>query len=332
MRVTVIGAGVAGLCSAIELVERGIEVDVVDRTTGPGPDSCSWRAGGMLAPWCEGENAEAEVVRGGQIALNWWPRHIAGVQRNGTLVVAAPRDGGELDRFYRRTENRQWLDEPGVAALEPDLAGRFRKALYFPEEGHLDPRDALAQLRERLASRGVTVRYGVDGASPRASELTLDCRGLSARDALLDLRGVRGEMLILRTHEISLARPVRFLHPRIPLYVVPRGDGLFMVGATMIESADAGGASARSAIELLSAAFALHPAFGEAEIVEIGAGVRPAFPDNLPRIEQRGATTYLNGLYRHGFLLAPAYAARAAEHIALLMEDRHEADRQRRRA
>ena len=133
-----------------------------------------------------------------------------------------------------------------------------------------------------------------------------------ARDALADLRGVRGEMLILRTREIRLSRPVRFLHPRIPLYVMPRADGHFMVGATMIESAARGPVTARSAIELLSAAYALHPAFGEADIVEMRADVRPAFPDNLPRLVTRGPRTYLNGFYRHGFLLAPAFAQSAA--------------------
>ena len=85
-----------------------------------------------------------------------------------------------------------------------------------------------------------------------------------------------------------------------------------MVGATSIESASRGPVTARSAIELLSAAYALHPAFGEAEIVEMRADARPAFPDNLPRLVARGRRTYLNGLYRHGFLLAPAFAERAA--------------------
>src|SRR5271170_7917205 len=82
--------------------------------------------------------------------------------------------------------------------------------------------------------------------------------------------------------------------------------------ARMIESADQGGVSVRSAIELLSAAWALHPAFGEAEIVEMGADVRPAFPDNEPRIVERGGRIYVNGFYRHGFLLAPCYAEWAA--------------------
>ena len=87
-----------------------------------------------------------------------------------------------------------------------------------------------------------------------------------------------------------------------------RGDGRFMLGATSIESEDTG-VSVRSALELLGAAYAVHPAFGEARIVEFGSGLRPAFPDNLPRITiARDNRIAVNGLYRHGFLIAPALA------------------------
>ena len=96
---------------------------------------------------------------------------------------------------------------------------------------------------------------------------------------------------------------------------MPWGDGFFMVGASVIESEEAGPVSVRSALELLGSAYALHPAFGEAEIVEMGAGVRPSFPDNVPKIVVRGRTLYVNGLYRHGFLLAPALAELAADYL-----------------
>ncbi|TGS93529.1 FAD-dependent oxidoreductase, partial [Mesorhizobium sp. M8A.F.Ca.ET.213.01.1.1] len=98
------------------------------------------------------------------------------------------------------------------------------------------------------------------------------------------------EMLILRAPDVSLSRPVRLLHPRFPLYIVPRADHRFMIGATMIESQSGGSITARSIMELLSSACALHPAFGEAEVLETGVGVRPAFPDNLPRVETSGDT------------------------------------------
>ena len=121
---------------------------------------------------------------------------------------------------------------------------------------------------------------------------------------LHDLRGVKGEMLVIRCPDVTLTRPVRLLHPRMPLYIVPRGDGVYMLGATMIESEDSSRITARSMLELLSAAYALNPAFGEAEVLEIGVDLRPAFPDNLPRIRRLGRTIYANGLYRHGYLLA----------------------------
>ncbi|WP_131194141.1 glycine oxidase ThiO [Lichenihabitans psoromatis] len=316
MRVIVVGAGVAGLVTAVQLAERGASVDVVDRGAYLGAASCSWFAGGMLAPWCEAESAEPAVTHLGQMALDWWPAHIAGTVALGTLVVAPPRDTAELSRFSKRTTDFEWLDQDAVARLEPDLDGRFRKALFFPQEAHLDPRRALVALAARLEQMGVRISFDRDVSIPDLdADRIVDCRGFAAAADLPDLRGVKGEMVVIRTHEIKLHRPIRMLHPRIPLYIVPRQDGLFMIGATSIESADRSRITARSMIELLSAAYALHPAFGEAEVVEIGTDVRPAFPDNLPAIRRDGKIVRLNGLYRHGFLLSPAFARMAADAV-----------------
>ncbi|SEL53436.1 glycine oxidase [Bosea lupini] len=333
MRVAVIGAGVAGLVTALELAKRGIAVDVFERSAALGEQACSWAAGGMLAPWCERESAEEAVVTLGRQALDWWPRHYAGTLAQGTLVLAPARDAGELTRFAARTSGFARLDAEGVAALEPDLAGRFRQGLFFAQEAHLDPRRAMAALVEALQAAGVPFHYGVEADETELdADRIIDCRGLTARDRLGALRGVRGEMLVLRTDEIRLSRPVRLLHPRIPLYVVPRSDGHFMIGATMIESDDRRRVSARSAIELLSAAYALHPAFGEAEIVELRADVRPAFPDNLPGIVEDGRTLRVNGLFRHGFLLSPALAGQVADRLLASRELPDAHHRQRRHA
>lgn len=313
--VKIIGAGVAGLTVAAELVERGLTVHLYDKSPCVGVASCSWYAGGMLAPWCERESAEEAVARLGNEAADWWQRHGATVTRKGSLVVAPPRDMADLTRFSRRTENFEWVDGARIAELEPSLNGRFRKALYFPTEAHLNPRDALNNLSCFIQEKGAIVHWDCDGMSADDADITIDARGFSASGILPDLRGVKGEMLIIKSDEITLRRPTRMLHPRFPLYIVPRADGHFMIGATMIESGERGRITARSMIELLSAAYALHPAFGEAEIIEIGTDVRPAFPDNLPRIIRQKDTYYLNGLYRHGFLLAPALARMAAETI-----------------
>ena len=320
MRISVIGAGIAGLTCALELAERGASVELLERAPRLDAAGCSWFAGGMLAPWCECENSGPLIAALGTESLAWWRTQFPGTIVNGTLVVAHARDTGELVQFGRRTTHFESVSGETIAALEPELAGRFAQGLYFREEGHLDPRAALAAVAGRLAERGVHVRFGTEVTVRPAARAVLDCTGLAARVRLADLRGVKGEMLLLRLTELTLDRPVRVLHPRHPLYVVPRGEGLFMVGATMIESDVGTRISARSMLELLSAAYALHPAFGEAQILEIGTGVRAAFPDNLPRLRQVGGVLHVNGLYRHGFLLAPALARRAAD---VLLEGRH---------
>jgi glycine oxidase len=309
--VRIIGAGVVGLTTALTLAERGARVTLVERSRELGGNA-SWLAGGMLAPFCEGESAPPSVVELGQHAIDWWDARVPGVTRRGTLVVAPPRDASEIDRFAARTKAHVRVDETRIAELEPDLGGRFRRGLFFADEGHLDPRLALAALTERLRSEGGEIRFGADGDAPGEADAVVDCRGWAAREKLPELRGVRGEMMRIRSGEVRLTRAVRFLHPRIPLYIVPRANNEFMIGATMIESAEKGAVSVRSAIELLSAAYALHPAFGEAEILEMSADVRPAYPDNEPRIEERGDRIFVNGFFRHGFLLAPAFAERAA--------------------
>lgn len=309
--VSILGAGVCGLTIATEIVARGGNVRLHDPAGGPGAHGCSWWAGGMLAPHCERESADEAVVRLGAEAADWWDRHAGGVARNGSLVVALGRDRGELKRFARRTEGYVELTPAAVAALEPDLADRTAGALFFKTEAHLSPRDAVVSLRDGLAAKGVHV--STEPSSPAAQ--TIDCRGLAARDALSDLRGVKGEMLILRCPDIMLGRPVRLLHPRFPLYIVPRGDDVYMLGATMVEATERGRITARSMMELLNAAYALHPAFGEAEVLEIGVDARPAFPDNLPRLRRRGDTVYANGLFRHGYLLAPALARMTADYL-----------------
>jgi glycine oxidase len=333
--IIVIGAGVAGLTSALELADRGLAVEVVERGRVLGEGSCSWMAGGMLAPWCERATTEPEVAAWGAPSIDWWAERFPETVCKGSLVVAQPRDLPDLTRFAQRTERFDWLDADRIAELEPDLGGRFRRALFFANEAHLDPRRALAALARRLQDQGVAIRFGVELAPQDAqADIVVDCRGLAAQDSLPDLRGVRGEMVVVRSSDVSLQRPVRLLHPRIPLYIVPRGNGLFMIGATMIESERRGPVSVRSAVELLGAAYALHPAFGEAEIVELGADLRPAFPDNLPDVRRSGHVLHANGLFRHGFLLAPALARRAADAVlSMLQPETNHADLpQRRRA
>jgi glycine oxidase len=271
----------------------------------------------MLAPFCEAEAAEPIVRELGLRSMELWREAYPRVTANGTLVVAATRDRAELVRFARMTDGYEKLDAEALHALEPGLGGRFAAGLYYAAEAHMAPHEAMRFLLDAVRTAGAAVAFATtwDGHSSR-EETVVDCRGLAARGEVGGLRGVRGERIIVQAREVDLGRPVRLLHPRHPLYVVPWGSGRYMVGATVIESDDASPITVRSALELLGSAYALHPGFAEGEIVDMGAGARPAFADNVPKIVARGRMLHVNGLYRHGFLLAPVLAELVADYLA----------------
>ena len=315
--ITVKGAGILGLWQALTLAHAGHRVTLIDTATDPLATSASAQAGAMLAPDCEAESAPPIVRDQGRRALELWLATVPGIVRSGSLVTALPRDLPDLDLFARKTERHRTLGTGELAASEPNLAGRFPRALHFENEAHLVTPAALVFLLDAVKAAGVTIVFGESARSIEECALVIDCRGLAARDILPDLRGVRGERLVLRAQEVTLRHPVRLLHPRHPIYVVPWGDGRFLVGATMIESEDGGPITVRSALDLLGAAYALVPAFGEAQILEATAGLRPAFPDNVPRARVLGPNHIaVNGAYRHGWLLAPALAEAVAGYVA----------------
>ncbi|MEZ5820712.1 MAG: FAD-dependent oxidoreductase [Xanthobacteraceae bacterium] len=313
--VNIIGAGIAGAWQALLFAQAGHAVTLHERSDAGMTESTSHWAGGMLAPWCEAETSEAVVFRLGIHSLKLWRQHFPNTEFNGSLVVAHARDRSDFERFARLTTDYRRLDAAGIGELEPSLEGRFRDALFYPDEGHVEPRRVLPELHARIVEAGGTVKFGSDVDIEGLDGIVIDCRGLAAReDSEPELRGVKGEMIVIETSEVELSRPVRLIHPRWPLYVIPRGDNRFMLGATSIEAED-WGVSVRSALELLGAAYSVHPAFAEARILEFGSGLRPAYPDNLPRITVDRNRISVNGLYRHGFLLAPALAELALGYV-----------------
>lgn len=128
MRIAIIGAGVAGLTCAVELAERGVAVEVFERASVIGQTSCSWYAGGMLAPWCELERAEPLISTLGEQSVAWWSRQFSEVVHKGTLVVAHGRDAVELTRFAQRTHRHRRVAAALIEMLEPDLGGASTRA------------------------------------------------------------------------------------------------------------------------------------------------------------------------------------------------------------
>jgi glycine oxidase len=315
----VLGSGIAGLWQALLMRKAGFPVTVYEASSAP---AASWWAGGMLAPDCETESAEPIIAQLGRKGIELWQQHCSDqVSSNGSLVLAHGRDRADFQRFAHMTQNHKLLDGEKIKNLEPHLDGRFNQGLFFAGEGHVEPRNALKALREQLTASGVSFQEGEVCSTDQREGITLDCRGLGARGSLNDLRGVKGETITVETSEITFSRPIRLLHPRWPLYVVPRQNNHYLIGATMIESEETG-VSMRSTMELLNVAYALHPAFAEARIVELGCGLRPAFPDHNPKIIIKGRVIHINGLFRHGYLIAPALAALVRNYLC--KGDHHE--------
>lgn len=337
----VLGAGLMGRLLALALARAGCEVDLFE-AGGPDAEGAAARvAAAMLAPLAESAVAPPSVVRMGHHGLDRWPTLIASLalpvffQREGTLVLWHRQDAAEAARLKRVLAHTgevvpelpamQTLDVAGIEALEPSLGRRFAQALLLPDEGQLDNRALLASLlatlqalpRVRLHWQAARTLDDFRPGEAGQPERVIDCRGLGARPQWNALRGVRGEVIRVHAPEVALRRPTRLVHPRYPIYIAPKPDHLFVIGATEIESDDMSPASVRSTLELLSAAYAVHSGFAEARIVEIATQCRPTLPDNLPAVrELRPNVMQINGLYRHGFLIAPAILDVAMELLA----------------
>mgnify|MGYP002347278663 CR=1 FL=1 len=328
--IALLGAGLMGRLLAFSLAQQGHRVQVYE-AGGPQADGAAARvAAAMLAPLAESAVTEPGVVRMGQHALKRWPQIIQSLpapvffQQQGTLIVWHRQDATDASRLrglLEKTQSQiltlptlQVLDSAGVAAADPALAQRFHQGLLLPDEGQLDNRQLLAALALGMEQLGVQVHWHTprevsdfQPGSPGHPDWVIDCRGLGARRHWDTLRGVRGEVIRIHAPEVTLARPTRLVHPRYPIYIAPKEDHLFVIGATEIESDDMSPASVRSTLELLSAAYTVHSGFAEGRIVEIASQCRPTLPDNLPAIRMlQPRVMELNGLYRHGFMISPA--------------------------
>ena len=336
--VAILGAGLMGRLMAVTLAHAGCKVDVFEAGSAEAEGAAARVAAAMLAPLAESAVAPVSVVRMGQHALARWPELLAPLaqpvffQREGTLVLWHRQDAAEATRLARVLANTgaqvpelapmQSVDARAIATLEPSLGQRFAQGLFLPGEGQLDNRALLASLLATLESSPLVTLHWQSPRTPSdfspgttgQPDWVIDCRGLGARPQWNALRGVRGEVIRVHAPEVSLKRPTRLVHPRYPLYIAPKPGNLFVIGATEIESDDMSPASVRSTLELLSAAYAVHSGFAEARIVEIATQCRPTLPDNLPALRlPQPRVLQINGLYRHGFMIAPAMLDAAME-------------------
>ena len=334
LRVGIAGAGLLGRLLAFTLARDGHEVHVPDPAAGPDArGAAGWTAAGMLSPVAELETADDRVFHWGLRSIALWPAILRELplpvefRQDGSLLVAHREDAGAarrvLDLLARKApaeHQAQPLSAAAAASLEPGLR-TGPQAWLLPAEGRIHTVQAMQALA--AGARGVHWHWKspvnevhdrhlnlVGG--PEDFDWVFDVRGLGARPQL-EVRGVRGEIFWLHAPGVDLRRPVRLLHARHRVYIVPRTPDMVVVGASEIESEDRSPVSVRTTVELLAAAHSILPALAEARIVHLETNLRPALPDNQPLLQTRPGLTRINGLFRHGWLIAPALVEAALE-------------------
>jgi len=340
----IVGAGLIGRLTALSLTRQGYQVTLIDKDDKHGHQSAAYAAAGLLTPLGESLHCQSNIVTMGFAALKRWPDILASLQgytyfqQAGSVIVSHEQDYGDYLRFSRFINSHypqhkiQGLNRQQLLELEPELGRSFRQGLFLPEEGQIGNRKLLIALQQQLELEQVTwlthslvTRIDNQERSCQITinnksldfDLVIDCRGTGAKQGessaeaapLKGLRAVRGELFQLFAPQVNLTRPIRLMHPRYQLYIAPKSKGFYVVGATEIESDDNSPMTVRSAMELLSAAYSVHPGFAEANIRQHVTQLRPAFSDNQPKIFVGRSLMQINGLYRHGFLIAPIVLA-----------------------
>ncbi len=337
--IAIVGAGLVGRLLAVELSKHSINVTLYEKDNlanlkDQHASAAAFTAAGMIAPISETIDSDIDTYHLGATSIKLWPsiiehlknQHLQQVefQTNGSLIIAHPQDQAELDFFKLNTErltrrcNAQFqaVDDSQIHSLEPDLSSTFKQGLFLPDEAQIDNRQLMSSLLLACKAQNVSIidntpvqirnNCVVSKDTQHAFDLVFDCRGFGAKQQLTNLRGVRGEVLRVSCDEFTLSRPVRLMHPRYQLYLAPKPNKHFVIGATQIESEDQSAVSVQSMMELCSALYSISPAFAEARILEQNTNLRPALANNKPCIQVCDKHISINGLFRHGYLIAPA--------------------------
>lgn len=345
MKIAIVGAGMMGHVLAWRLRAAGYSINVFDKGHSLSENnSAANAAAGMLAPYSEMDSADSVIFNLGIAALPLWKNISTALvdsteididfRQSGSLIVAHHQDQSDLVHYQQALQKNvpetqqhalRVLDKPSLATIEKTLADRFNQAIFIKDEACLSPIACLSAINQYLRKHGTTFHYGVDIQHVSKNCLAhygqfdqiIDCRGLGAKPNLNNLRGVRGESILLNAPDVKLKTIVRLTHPRYKLYISPRKNNQYLIGATQIESNDNSPISVRSTLELLSAAYSIDENFSEAALIGTQTACRPTMPDNSPTVFFDDNILRINGLYRHGVLISPAIA----ELVLNLIED-----------
>lgn len=347
--VAVVGGGVIGLSTALELVDHVQRCVLIDPAPGRGS---SWAAAGMLSPAAEVAPGEEGLVSDLREAASMWPSFARRVEADsglsvdyskpGALMVGVTRsDARDAARVARQIVDAgieaEMLDGDAAFELEPTLSAGISGAWLLPGDHHVDNRLLVVALLGAIKARGAEIvedrcvsihpeDAGVRLLLEHQGELRVDrCVLATGAESPPDgtgglgirpVRPVRGITLRL-TSPVGVTLPtrtVRAIVDGVHCYLVPRSDRSLVVGATSEEQADPNVARAGGVFQLLDAGRRVFPLLDELHLAEVSVGLRPATTDHVPFVAalQDPRIVAALGHYRNGILLAPLAASRVA--------------------
>ncbi|HTY41827.1 MAG TPA: glycine oxidase ThiO [Thermoanaerobaculia bacterium] len=343
--VLVVGGGLIGCALAAELAARGVAAEVVERAE-PGAEA-SGAAAGMLTPQTDARARDAFfdlAVESRSLYPDWTRRLFeetgvdVGYRKTGLLHVRfeGQASGDPAAPFAWQRELSYAVIARRREELAREAGGRLSSeagdAVFFPEEGAVDPRRLTRAAWIAADRRGATVRTGVSvvgfrldrgrclgvdtSAGPIEAGAVVDAAGAWAAfegrlPLPLPVEPVRGQI-------VELALPL----PPLPtivatddVYVVPRPDGTVLLGSTVERTGFRKEVTAGAVARLVAAAARLMPSVASAAYVTAWAGLRPSTPDGWPVLGESPVPGlyFAAGHYRNGILLAPATARLLAD-------------------
>lgn len=344
MKIAIIGAGLMGRILGLRLLQAGYtDIHIFEKDGIQESSSPAFIAAGMISPTCEIVSGGKLIYDLGKNSISLWHKHLSSLNAlyilndTGTILVSDSNFQSEAKHYLEKAKfllpARQnndsapldyfkFLNKDTLKNLEPSLD--FSQGYLLENEGVINAYETM-QLLGNYLQNNITWQHNTNVLkidptgllifSKKNSteetdkfDLIFDCRGLGAKNTLKNLRGIRGEIIRVTAPEVKLTRPIRFFHPRHNIYIAPYGNNNYVVGATEIENEDYSPISIRSTLELLSSLYAVDRKFAEARIIATDTNCRPTFNDSLPQIELTQKLISINGLYRHGFLIAPQLA------------------------